>query len=62
MRVTLSKTKFKDAPIVPIAARPLSADEKELQPLGKTAFLYVFFLLVKAHIIITFLQQAWEIS
>ncbi len=33
MRATLSKTKFKDAPIVPVAAKP--ADDKESGPIGK---------------------------
>ena len=36
MRATLSKTKFKDAPIVPVAAKPATtADEKENSPIGE---------------------------
>lgn len=37
MRATLSKTKFKDAPIVPVAAKPATtaADEKESSPIGE---------------------------
>ena len=35
MRATLSKTKFKDAPIVPVAAKPANlADETLNQPIG----------------------------
>ncbi len=36
MRATLSKTKFKDAPIVPVAAKPAnSAEDKENGPIGQ---------------------------
>jgi hypothetical protein len=35
MRATLSKTKFKDAPIVPVAAKPANPlDENANQPIG----------------------------
>ena len=37
MKATLSKTKFKDAPIVPVAAKPSSlAEDKENGPIGQT--------------------------
>ena len=37
MRATLSKTKFKEAPIVPVAAKPgNSTEEKASEPIGKT--------------------------